>query len=128
MVPGKRRKIYFDGGCRPNPGPMECAVVLGGRVQVFEDMGQGDNREAEWQALLEALELACAHGLTDVVLLGDSRGVIEEAQGLLAGAPASAPHAVRFNQLATGLPRLRVRWIKRAQNLAGIALARRHPR
>ena len=26
----RRTKIFFDGGCRPNPGPMDIAVVTGG--------------------------------------------------------------------------------------------------
>ena len=26
----RRTKIFFDGGCRPNPGPIEVAVVAGG--------------------------------------------------------------------------------------------------
>ena len=29
----RRIKIYFDGGCRPNPGKMETAVVTGGAAE-----------------------------------------------------------------------------------------------
>ena len=51
-------KIYFDGGCRPNPGRIETAVVVGGRSIVRDDHGQGDSHDAEWLALLDALTVA----------------------------------------------------------------------
>ena len=140
-----RLKIFFDGGCRPNPGRMEAAVVLRGAVHLFDDLGPGTSRDAEWLALIRALELGQAEGLgargAGIELMGDSRGVIEEAQQALlwvrdgaglGAQPSDAPpfqgHAARFVALATkGVP-LRIRWIKRTQNLAGIALAARHPR
>ncbi|MBT0669094.1 reverse transcriptase-like protein [Novosphingobium profundi] len=124
----RRVKIYFDGGCRPNPGRMEAAVVVRGVVHLFEDMGQGGSFEAEWLALLHAARLARESNLGEVVLLGDARAVIGEAQRALAGDPGSGPYAARLCELAQDGPRLRPRWIKREQNLAGIALARRHPR
>jgi len=36
-------------------------------------------------------------------------------------------HAATFLELATKVPPGRIRWIKREQNLAGIALAALHP-
>lgn len=121
----RRIKVYFDGGCRPNPGPMEAAVVIRGRAHFFGDLGNGTNSQAEWQALLCALEMAQAAGLKDFDLLGDSREVTGAAdralgQGQVADGPAQA-----FLVLAAGHPPRRVRWIARAQNLAGIALDRR---
>ena len=35
----RRIKIYFDGGCRPNPGRMETAVVTGGAAVVAQANG-----------------------------------------------------------------------------------------
>ena len=34
------RKLWFDGGCRPNPGRMECAVVARGQTWFVPDCGQ----------------------------------------------------------------------------------------
>jgi len=34
-------KIYFDGGCQPNPGKMESAVVARGQIYHCPDLGHG---------------------------------------------------------------------------------------
>lgn len=127
-MPDRRVKVYFDGGCRPNPGRMEAAVVVRGEVHLFADMGQGGSLEAEWLALLHALRIVREKELGEAVFLGDALAVIGQAQAVLAGGRASDPHSVRLQALAQDGPPVRVRWIKRGQNLAGIALARRHPR
>lgn len=121
-----RTKVYFDGGCRPNPGAMEIAVVIEGRAHLRRDIAQGSGMEAEWLALIEALTLAQASGLTDFVLLGDAAAVIRQAEGAVRCPAAMQAHRERFLTLAAGP--VRIRYIKRAQNMAGIALARLHPR
>lgn len=123
-----RTKVYFDGGCRPNPGTMEIAVVSGGREHIRCDLGAGSAMEAEWLALIEALTLAQGSGLTDFVLLGDAAAVIQQAEGRVRCPPAVRSHCERFRALAEEARSVRIRYVKRAQNLAGIALARLHPR
>lgn len=122
-----RTKVYFDGGCRPNPGTMEIAVVIGGQAHVVPDAGTGSSMDAEWRALIHALRLARDLGLTDVVLLGDSAAVIGQANGTVKCRGAGVHHLPEFRALAGDRPPL-IRYIKRAQNLAGIALARLHAR
>ncbi len=111
--------LYFDGGCRPNPGPMESATVLRGVAEIRTDLGLGDNEDAEWSAALQALERAGAAGLSDIVLLGDSLSVIRQAAGKQA---ARRPWLARFRTEAAAFARVRLRHIGRKQNLAGIAL------
>jgi len=120
-----RVKIFFDGGCRPNPGRIEAAVVIRGQTHWFDALGHGDNRDAEWLALIEAVKLAA--GLENVELIGDALEVITLANRAMAGEAAKG-HAARFAALIADHPPARIRWIKRQQNLAGIALASRHPR
>jgi ribonuclease HI len=55
------RKLWFDGGCRPNPGRMETAVVARPNL-VHPDCGAGDSNRAEWLALLAAMAVARALG------------------------------------------------------------------
>lgn len=124
----RRVKVFFDGGCRPNPGPIEAAVVIRGTAHVFDDLGTGSNRDAEWLALLRALELAQAQDLRDIELIGDAIEIVRQADTALRTGQAAPGHAATFLALAAKAPPARVRWIKRAQNLAGIALAVRHPR
>ena len=124
----RRTKIYFDGGCRPNPGPMEIAVVTGGVATIERDIGAGSSLDAEWLALIAALRLARARGFTDFVLLGDAAAVIAQATGKVRAHGRVAGHLAAFRALADEGPAPRIRHIGRAQNLAGIALAKLHPR
>ncbi len=123
-----RLKVFFDGGCRPNPGPIEAAVVIRGEAHIFTGLGRGDNRDAEWTALIRALELVQSLGLEDVELIGDAVEIVRQADAAIKrGAPRNS-HEAAFLALTEKAPPARIRWIKREQNLAGIALARRHPR
>lgn len=120
-------KLFFDGGARPGTG-METAVVVGGRAYVERDLGAGTSMEAEWRALIRAATLARELGLVDAVLLGDAAAVIAQATGG-ARCPAScAEHLRVFRSLPPPSGRWRIRYLKRSQNLAGIALAALHAR
>ncbi|ATE63804.1 reverse transcriptase-like protein [Rhizorhabdus dicambivorans] len=119
----KPTSIWFDGGCRPNPGPIEIAVVIGGIADIRRTGEQGDNEDAEWSALLHALDEARQRGLADIILLGDSLSVIRQAQGRQRG---RQPWIDRFRTAAASFERVRLRHVGRKQNLAGIALERMH--
>ena len=123
-----RLKIFFDGGCRPNPGTMEIAVVIGGEVHIERDIGHGTSMDAEWLALIHALCLARTLELNDIVLLGDSAAVVAQANGTAKVRGDSAIHLQTFQTMIDPAHPPHIRRIKRAQNLAGIALARLHPR
>ena len=127
-MPHRRVKVFFDGGCRPNPGRMEAAVVIRGVEYIFDDLGIGTSSDAEWLALFRALELSHSLGLDDAELIGDALMVIQQANRALANGHAVHQQAITFLTLATRARPTRIRWIKREQNLAGIALNRRHPR
>ena len=125
---GERRKIFFDGGCRPNPGMMEIAVVALGRAHITRDLGHGTSGDAEWLALIAAVRIARSLGEPDFVLAGDSAMVVAQANGVSKCRSANLrAHFETFQQLAAGSP-LRIKHIKRSQNLAGIALAKPHVR
>ena len=118
-------KIWFDGGCRPNPGPISTAVFAGDKAHIRHDHAPGDNADAEWLAALDALARAVRLGLTDVILIGDSRMVIDQASGRTPRVPARfAAHLAQFQALAATFTRLRLRHVWRSHNLAGIALER----
>jgi len=126
MARRQRLKVYFDGGCRPNPGRIEVAVVARGEARFFDDLGCGTSSDAEWLALRLALEVAQSLDEPDFDLIGDSLEVIRQAGGMSPpGSSAAADHLARYKEgAAKGRPR-RVKWTPRAQNLAGIALERR---
>jgi ribonuclease HI len=120
-------KIFFDGGCRPNPGAMEIAVVAGGETHVLRELGRGTSLDAEWLALIHALRIGRETG-TDFVLLGDAADVVRQANGALKARGEARAHLAAFIALAAGAEPPRIRHITRSQNLAGIALARLHGR
>lgn len=124
-MPAGRLRIFFDGGCRPNPGRMEVAAVARGITYRKDDVGIGGNEEAEWLALLHALDVARGLGAEDVELRGDSRSVINQVAGT---AKCRSAHLATYRDAIAGIPRVRLRYIARSRNLAGIALASTHPR
>jgi ribonuclease HI len=123
-----RVKIFFDGGCRPAPIGMETALVVRGESHVRRDLGPGTAMDAEWLALIEAMRHAHGHDLVDAVLLGDAAAVIAQANGRVRCPPSCMRHMEVFRGLPRPAGRLRIRYVKRAQNLAGIALAALHER
>ncbi|HEY0148489.1 MAG TPA: reverse transcriptase-like protein [Allosphingosinicella sp.] len=124
LMADKRLKLFFDGGCRPNPGRVEAAVVARGTSYFFDDLGIGTSSDAEWLALLAALGVAHSLGVAEFDLIGDCANVIAQARG---EAPCRSRSCLEHRerlQAASVQPR-RIRWIARTQNLAGIALERR---
>ncbi len=94
-----------------------------GEAYIRFDLGEGSSGDAEWLALLHALEVAIAAGERDVLVIGDSASVIDQASGA-ARQRVSPELAARLTDLASHFDRVRFRRIKRSQNLAGIALDR----
>ena len=125
---GRRLRIFFDGGCRPNPGAMEIAVVARGRAWISHP-GHGTSADAEWLALIEAIHIARSLDAPDFVLVGDSAMVVDQANGVSQCRSVNLQgHLETFRNLVAARPPLRIRHIKRSQNLAGIALAKTHDR
>lgn len=125
-MPG-RVKIFFDGGWRPATG-METAVVVRGQEYVRRRLGPGSAMEAEWLALLHAVELAAQLGVCAPLFLGDSLAVVGQATGIAKCPDDHVRYLRALAALRPGRGDVRIRHIKRSQNLAGIALARLHER
>ena len=58
-MPKEKIIIYTDGGSRGNPGPSAIGVVIGAK-QYSELIGVGTNNEAEYKAMIFALQKAKA--------------------------------------------------------------------
>jgi len=101
---------------------MQVAAVARGVVHHATNMGHGTSEQAEWIALLHGLRVADAMGERDIVLLGDAAGVIAQAKG--AAKCRNAACLEQFQKYAATFNRVRLRYIRRNQNLAGIALGK----
>jgi ribonuclease HI len=78
--------VNVDGGARGNPGPAAIGVVVrnddGAIVEaVGETIGKQTNNVAEYRALIRGIELALAHGATEVELIGDSQLIVRQIEG-----------------------------------------------
>jgi ribonuclease HI len=107
---------------------MEIAVVAAGRTDILRDLGCGTSEDAEWLALIHALKVAQTLESKEFVLIGDAAGVIGQANGMAKCRGTGLGHLARFRALTATAGPPHIRYIKRSQNLAGIALARLHGR
>ena len=81
-----RITVNVDGGARGNPGPAAIGVVVRDAAgEVLEEhgerIGRATNNVAEYRALLRGIELAAAHGATELELVGDSELVVRQVEG-----------------------------------------------
>jgi ribonuclease HI len=79
-------RVNVDGGARGNPGPAAVGVIVrDADGEILEMRGEGigtaTNNVAEYRALLLGIELATAHGATELELLGDSELVVRQVEG-----------------------------------------------
>ncbi|MCL4534983.1 MAG: ribonuclease HI family protein [Bacteroidetes bacterium] len=78
---------FCDGASRGNPGPAGIGVVLAdpsGRtlVEISDSVGTATNNQAEYRALLRALETALAIGASRLRVHMDSELVVLQMQGI----------------------------------------------
>jgi len=78
-------KIFTDGGARGNPGPAGIGAVLKNEadellVEISEYIGETTNNQAEYKALLAALERASLLNAEEVHCYLDSELVVKQAR------------------------------------------------
>jgi ribonuclease HI len=82
----KKLIVNVDGGARGNPGPAAIAAVARSpEGELLEErrerIGVATNNVAEYQALLLGIELAEAHGASELELVGDSELIVRQVSG-----------------------------------------------
>lgn len=114
-------RAWFDGSAHPNPGRIGIGVLLSGpageRVEISRRAGHGSSGDAEYLALIAALEQAVEMGLSELLVYGDSQVVVQDV--LLApshGARVLEAHRARVAQLMAALALVHVRWVPRHKN------------
>lgn len=81
-----RLHIYADGACWGNPGPAAIGAVIKDEkqrklVELSQYIGKGTNNQAEYKAVIAALQSAMKLGADEVVLHLDSELVIRQLSG-----------------------------------------------
>ncbi len=78
--------VYSDGGSRGNPGPSAIGVVFYDKnknkiAEYKECVGDCTNNQAEYKAIIKALELATAHCRKKLMCFMDSELVVKQLSG-----------------------------------------------
>ncbi|MFH1430381.1 MAG: ribonuclease HI family protein [Candidatus Uhrbacteria bacterium] len=115
-------KSFTDGGARGNPGPAGIGVVLRGTddaiVERFgEYIGETTNNQAEYRAMIAALERAKELGATEVEAHADSELLVKQLhREYRVKNPDLAPLFVKIWNLAQGFSRCTFTHVRREQN------------
>lgn len=133
-----RLDVECDGGSRGNPGIAGCgSSVLEGDQEVaarWEFIAKATNNVAEYQGLINALELAIevakirgvAAGELEIQVRMDSKLVVEQMSGRWKiKHPDMKPLAARVKELEATLAAVTYNWVPRAQNKRADELANR---
>lgn len=133
-----RLDVECDGGSRGNPGIAGCgSSVLDGDQEVaarWEFIAKATNNVAEYQGLINALELAievakmrgAAPSELEIQVRMDSKLVVEQMSGRWKiKHPDMKPLAARVKELEATLATVTYSWVPRAQNKRADELANR---
>jgi ribonuclease HI len=124
-----RLQINTDGACRGNPGPAAIGATLKDETgqlvaTVSRAIGKTTNNQAEYRALIAALEKAVELGAAEVDVRLDSELVVRQLQGRYrVKNEALRPVYQRAAALLKGFNRFSIRNVPRAENAEADRLA-----
>jgi len=125
----KRAVIFTDGTAKPNPGPAAIGVIMKdeqGRLiaSISQPIGPATNNQAEYKAIIAALEGAIRLGVDQVDLRSDSELVVKQVKGQYRVKNASLkPLHQKIKQLQSQLQAFTIIHIPRQQNTEADSLA-----
>lgn len=120
-----RMKIYIDGICKPNPGEMGIGVYFEDGTEISEAAGKGTNNEAEYMALLKALQEAKARGLKDITICTDSQLLANQMGGdWQIKSETSRKYAPKIYSIMKDI-KVKFEWVPREQNKKADQLSKR---
>ena len=87
MNENKNLSIYTDGGSRGNPGPSAIGIIFVDEnekiiYQYKECIGKSTNNEAEYKALIKALEIAKNYYTKKIICFSDSELLVNQLTGI----------------------------------------------
>jgi ribonuclease HI len=132
MDKGKRPSraiIHSDGASSGNPGPAGIGAVIefgSKRVEVSKSIGISTNNVAEYQAMIEALEVARREGAREVSLHLDSELVVKQLLGeYRVKNEGLKPFFQKASELLGSFDSYEIRHVRREENREADSLAKR---
>ncbi len=125
----ERVVIHTDGAAEPNPGPAAIGATIKdeqGRLitSISQPIGQATNNQAEYRAIIAALENAIRLGANQVEMRSDSELVVRQINGRYRVKKASLkPLHQKVKQLQSQLEGFTITHIPRQQNTEADSLA-----
>jgi len=125
----KKLIIYTDGAARGNPGPASIGAIIKDEkgnliAQISRRIGLTTNNQAEYRAIIAALEKAVSTGATHVELKSDSELVVKQINGRYKVKKVTLrTHYQKVIQLIGSLDGFMIAHIPREQNAEANALA-----
>ncbi|MFO7925786.1 MAG: ribonuclease HI [Halobacteriota archaeon] len=118
---GGRAHVYFDGASRGNPGPAAIGWVIvtsdGIVAEGSERIGRATNNQAEYEALIDALEVAAEYGFDELVVKGDAQLIIKQVRGEWnANDPTLREKRVRVREVLDGFEKWSIDHVPREIN------------
>ena len=118
---GGRAHVYFDGACRGNPGPAAVGWVIvtgdGIAAEGGQQIGEATNNQAEYAALLQAVEAARDLGIDEADIRGDSQLIVKQIRGEWeTNDPELRERRVRVRELLTDFERWSIAHVPREVN------------
>ena len=125
----KRAVIYADGASRGNPGPAAIGITIKderGRLitSISQRIGKATNNQAEYRAIIAALEEAITLGAKQVDIKMDSELVVKQINGEYRVKKATLkPLYQQVKRLQSQLKSFTITHIPRQQNIEADNLA-----
>ena len=120
-------EVYIDGASAGNPGPSGIGLFLKGEghlIKISEPIGNTNNHQAEFTALIRGLEEAKKIGVSFVSMRSDSKIVVSSIEKNYVKNEEFKPFLERAQALIEQFDLFFIKWIPDKENKAADALAR----
>ena len=120
-------EVYIDGASAGNPGPSGIGLFLKGEghlIKISEPIGNTNNHQAEFTALVRGLEEAKKIGASFVSMRSDSKIVVSSIEKNYVKNEEFKPFLQRAQALIEQFDLFFIKWIPDKENKAADALAR----
>ena len=114
-------EVYIDGASAGNPGPSGIGIFIKGEghhVKISEPIGQTNNHQAEFIALVRGLEEAHKTGTSIVSMRSDSKIVVSSIDKAYVKNEEFKPYLEKALELIEKFELFFIKWIPDKENKA----------
>lgn len=121
-------EVYIDGAAKGNPGPSGAGIFIKsaeGQERYSIPLGNCDNHEAEYLALIHALRICRENGYNDIISVRtDSKHVADAVEKEFVKKEPYRSLLAEALKLASAFPMFFIKWIPESQNKTADQLSR----